>query len=124
MSCNRCGNCCRMLFITLEFAEFMRIMKRNSDAEFIREHWTIVVGDSRHLWFESSESPILHFTCSAFDGESGLCSAYADRPLVCRDYPFYGKSAGSIAENAVPMQCGYRDDIQEAKENREKVLVG
>ncbi len=30
------------------------------------------------------------FTCKHFDREQRLCSVYADRPLMCRDFP-YGK---------------------------------
>lgn len=38
---------------------------------------------------EGDEQPF--YACKHLDRENGLCSVYEDRPLMCADYPGYGR---------------------------------
>lgn len=48
---------------------------------------------------EADERPA--YTCRHFDAAAGLCTAYADRPAMCSDYPSYGDPARGCDH------CGY-----------------
>jgi Fe-S-cluster containining protein len=32
--------------------------------------------------------PVYHYTCSHYDKATGNCNNYADRPNMCRDFPY------------------------------------
>jgi Fe-S-cluster containining protein len=49
------------------------------------------------------------FRCRHFDAETRTCLDYANRPPVCRDYPWYGMEPREDA--SLPPDCSYRSDL-------------
>jgi Fe-S-cluster containining protein len=49
------------------------------------------------------------YSCDQFDPESRRCTAYADRPPMCRDYPWYGDPADPA--KALPDTCTHLTEI-------------
>jgi len=47
----------------------------------------------------------LNLPCRFLDKESGLCTVYEERPLVCRIFPFYLEPLTGHA-TLLPVQCG------------------
>lgn len=60
------------------------------DATFIREYFDV--------------EPEGTFSCRAFDAHARRCTMYDQRPLMCENYPFYGRD---------PAQLGDRDPIND-----------
>jgi Fe-S-cluster containining protein len=54
-----------------------------------------------------------HYTCPHFDAEARTCTDYANRPPVCRDFPWYGRPPGSRPLGAVSKRCTYWADAPE-----------
>lgn len=52
-----------------------------------------------------------HYTCPHFDAEARTCTDYANRPPVCRDFPWYGQPPGSRMPGAVSKRCTYWADV-------------
>jgi Fe-S-cluster containining protein len=55
--------------------------------------------------------PTFYFRCRHFDRETRRCTDYENRPLMCREYPWYD---GQVPANAaLPPTCSFRADIGE-----------
>ena len=67
-----------------------------ADADFIATHWHPLSDDE--------------YRCDAFDPATRLCTARDDRPPVCRNYPWYGRTPS--AERYMNPQCSYLADLQ------------
>lgn len=49
------------------------------------------------------------YSCDRFDPESRQCTAYAERPPMCRDYPWYGDPADPA--KALPDTCTHLAEV-------------
>jgi Fe-S-cluster containining protein len=67
------------------------------DAQFINLHWH-PLGDGDAL-------------CDMFDAERRICTAYEQRPRICRDYPWYRGVQSSPLYSA----CSYWADLAAAQ---------
>lgn len=74
--CCRCGNCCRLRFISVTDDEIDRL-KKIGHKEF----------------FEKNNIKRINGRC--YFQKDGSCGIYKDRPKVCREFPF-GKLLGFI----------------------------
>lgn len=53
---------------------------------------------------------VTHFyRCDLFDPVERTCTAYDDRPPMCRNYPWYGDPPDP--SKVLPDQCGYLTDV-------------
>jgi Fe-S-cluster containining protein len=52
-------------------------------------------------------------TCRHWDETARLCTAYDQRPRMCRDYPYYGDNGGKACDYG----CGFTLDHQAAWDN-------
>ncbi|HEX7409075.1 MAG TPA: YkgJ family cysteine cluster protein [Candidatus Binatia bacterium] len=99
-NCNQCGACCRVLTLAQSPEEVMAtaaltgVLGIPSDAAFAAKHWHSLTGDEatrRNPFYTSRLSADAHlYRCDQL-GEDGRCTAYEERPLVCRGYPWYGQ---------------------------------
>jgi len=56
---------------------------------------------------------VIYLECSRYDSEHEACSAYEDRPPLCRRFPWYGREPG---DGNVPAEsrCSYLLDVPPA----------
>ena len=91
VKCNRCGDCCEVIWIMYPKCKF----SREPNGEFCREHWHRIsrlaarerIGGTN---FDSWDWRGFYFyLCDQFDTTSRLCLAHKTRPQVCRGFPWY-----------------------------------
>jgi len=100
--CTACGDCCDPVWYPWSAADIRQAAARGTsrDLVFITAHWR-PTGERRHG---------LHaYACDAFDPQSRLCTAHADRPPICRGYPWYDAPPGSRPVE-LPVRCAFRAD--------------
>ena len=117
-SCNGCGACCRVIALEQspeeirQMAALTRVLGIPSDHVFAAEHWHPLTREEamRGNPFYTSRLPAsAHlYRCDRL-GADGRCTAYEERPLVCRGYPWYGGPPRD-APLADP-ECGYAVDL-------------
>lgn len=98
--CVRCGDCCDP--VTLPLDQWLQVLDWN--AEWPEERWD---GDERgtraevfpnltfmyeHWHCTDVRGSTVLLRCDAFDVSTRTCTMYEQRPPVCRDYPWYGKT--------------------------------
>lgn len=115
--CNQCGACCRVLTLQQSpdevqaTAAIVSLLGIPSDAVFAAKHWhplTRAEAMQRNPFYTRQLPPDAHlYRCDQL-GTDGRCQAYAERPLVCRGYPWYGE-APRLMELPDP-DCGYSID--------------
>lgn len=83
--------------------------KPGSDAEidiaFIREHWT------PHLDHDRANNTEWLWQCDRFDPQARTCTAYEDRPPVCRNYPWYRDGPTEQRAGNLPARCSLLWDV-------------
>jgi len=58
---------------------------------------------------------VLSLPCRFLDQGSGACTVYAERPLICRTFPFYPEPlTGNVC--LLPAQCGSQLDLLTTRE--------
>ena len=100
-NCSSCiHKCCHQpydwVFLTTREIKAIRSRTGLSEAEFVTERKNLNSG----LTFQT-----LNLPCRFLDKESGLCTVYEERPLVCRIFPFYLEPLTGHA-TLLPVQCG------------------
>lgn len=115
--CNGCGACCRTILLDQapdeiqQMATLTRVLGIPSDHQFVAEHWRpLTRGEAmeRTPFYVSRLPADAHFyTCERL-GADGRCSAYDERPLVCRGYPWYDEPPRRMP--LADPECGYRVD--------------
>lgn len=94
--CKGCGNCCQSIYVR----HSKDMIKDIKEFESLK---------SQHYFYtylkvvETNETGLV-FECTMLDKETGKCTAYGKRPLLCRQYPIEEIFAmgGGIRE-----ECGY-----------------
>lgn len=103
--CARCGDCCDPVRISLDVACKIRDGIAQ-DHEFLAENWH-PTGD----WERQSGTEVVYLDvqCSAFDPIRRLCTAHADRPAICSEFPWYGREPGPLDPHL--LRCSYLTDL-------------
>jgi Fe-S-cluster containining protein len=105
-SCKGCGRCCRRIYVR----HARDVIKTEEEFEKLKTlHYFY-----GYLKVLDKDETGLVFECSKLDKESGKCTAYNKRPVLCRQYPMEEifMMGGSITEN-----CGYSfEPIQKFEE--------
>lgn len=116
--CNQCGACCRVLTLAQSPEEVQataavtKVLGIPSDAIFAAEHWHPLTREEamrRNPFYTSRLPADAHlYRCDQL-GDDGRCLAYAERPLVCRGYPWYDEPPRDMA--LADPNCGYIYDV-------------
>jgi Fe-S-cluster containining protein len=118
--CNGCGACCKVLTLAespeevRQIAAVTRVLGIPSDHAFAAEHWHPLTREEamrRNPFYTSRLPADAHLYACDRLGDDGRCTAYEERPLVCRGYPWYGEAPRRM-ELAAP-DCGYFVDVVE-----------
>lgn len=95
-SCNGCGRCCQRIYVrhARDVIKCEEEFEKLKTLHFFYGYLRVLDKDEMGLIFE----------CSKLDKETGRCTAYNKRPVLCRQYPQEEifMMGGSITEN-----CGY-----------------
>ena len=134
--CAKCGDCCQDIWIGSSKRRFREIIaygdprddavwqawvdswEPDSDlrlrreayvrdyltAAFVVEHW--------HGGVRAKGKATNHWDCDAFDPLTNLCTAHAERPPVCSDFPWYGKEPSLEPVEKLP-NCSFWADLPE-----------
>jgi Fe-S-cluster containining protein len=90
--CNQCGVCCNP--ITTQWLK-KDITDDSYTHKFIRKHWKRIskkkVAAKLNKIDRRDKKGNYYYECSKFDKKANKCTAYNERPNVCKNYPFYGK---------------------------------
>lgn len=110
LGCARCGDCCDPVVMPPDFDPMAVEAKPDShaaaDLAFIRQHWT------RRRPRDEQDS---HWTCDRFDASARACTAYGDRPPICRNFPWYRDGpTPQRARNLAHPRCSYLLDVPPA----------
>ncbi len=116
--CNGCGACCRVILLEQSPAEVQamasvtRVLGIPSDHRFVAEHWRPLTREeamARNPFYTARLPAGAHlYTCDRL-GADGRCTAYEERPFVCRGYPWY-----AAPPRPMPLpdpDCGYAVDL-------------
>lgn len=117
LGCARCGACCENIWLSRQHRGQIEAAIARDDFEsagpeahpnssFILEHWTEV---------ERTEDGESRYVCDAYDPDRRLCTAHADRPPVCSQFPWYGRQAGDLAGAVINKRCSYWLDVPPAE---------
>ncbi len=104
-------------------AALTRTLGIPSDQQFAAAHWRPLERAEalrRNPFYVSQLPPDAHlYTCDRL-GADGACTAHAERPAVCRGYPWYSEPPG-VLRFADP-DCGYiYDQVHELVIRRQEL---
>lgn len=98
MSSRTCdGRCCAVFPLHKDIPDALdENVDRWKDGAFIRDMLIPLtrrqaVARARRFGYELPWTRLTghrYFTCRHWDEETGLCAVYAERPAMCRDYPY------------------------------------
>lgn len=95
-SCKGCGRCCQKIYVrhATDVIKDIEEFEKLKTLHFFYGYLNVVDKDETGLVFE----------CSKLDKETGKCTAYKSRPVLCRQYPVEEifMMGGSMTEN-----CGF-----------------
>ena len=93
-------------------AALTRVLGIPSDHQFAAEHWRPLARDEamqRNPFYTSRLPRDAHLYACDRLADDGRCTAYEERPLVCRGYPWYDQPPREIP--LADADCGYRVDL-------------
>jgi len=111
-SCKGCGRCCQKIYVrhARDVIKSEEEFEKLKTLHFFYGYLKVVDKDETGLIFE----------CSKLDKETGKCTAYNQRPILCRQYPQEEifMMGGSITE-----ECGYSfEPIEKFEEVLKKII--
>lgn len=111
-SCKGCGRCCQKIYVrhSRDVIKTEEEFEKLKTLHFFYGYLKVLDKDSIGLIFE----------CTKLNKETGKCTAYKTRPVLCRQYPQEEifMMGGSITEN-----CGFNfDPIQKFEDVFKKVI--
>jgi Fe-S-cluster containining protein len=128
-ACAQCGLCCEVIGIRADPAYYQRdpkdIVWPGDEPEavplifhefmWIKQHFHPIsieeaIAINPHIVDETTREGHSYYTCDAYDKETKLCTAHDDRPAICRDFPWYGKSVNPYNLKSFP-RCSYWRDL-------------
>ena len=125
--CNQCGACCRVLTLAQSpqeiqnVAAVMGVLGIPSDMIFAAKHWqplTRAEALRRNPFYAMRLPTDAHFYSCDQLGDDGRCLAYAERPLVCRGYPWYDQPVRAMELPSAVCEFHY-DEVMEFVIRRE-----
>jgi Fe-S-cluster containining protein len=102
-ACSSCGGCCSPVSLAWTQDDVRRMMPFQIDDRTRR--WVL---EELHPLTRREARPT-YYRCDNYDPGTRQCTAYDDRPGVCRDHPTYGQPVNPGA--SLPPGCSYRADI-------------
>lgn len=111
LGCARCGACCEDISVKVSPEQFVAKAEveqategypGHDSATFVVAHWTPLSGPSQHGQY--------NYRCRRYDADARLCTAWDDRPQVCRGFPFYDHQPGE-QDILLHKQCSYWLDV-------------
>jgi Fe-S-cluster containining protein len=92
--------------------ETVRRQRARRDVAFIAAHWHAL--DREEALRRNPPLARLgdrwYYECDAYDPATRRCTAHAERPPVCRDFPWYGRAPSAGALRSWP-GCSYWADV-------------
>jgi Fe-S-cluster containining protein len=121
--CSKCGLCCRALGIRQPKRELWSLARQgDANGSFTARHWHRISRAEalrrnsgmayRIQTARAAALPLYFYECDAFDPATNLCTAHADRPPVCRGFPWYGR-APEAASLRPFKECSFWEDVRE-----------
>ena len=96
--CNQCGECCRQVQVPVSHADVLRLLARFDEPDVFKmlQLHPIEASDPDAVWLEG-RPVLLTLRTRLPEGGCGMlvddrCSIYAERPMVCRTFPFVNKN--------------------------------
>lgn len=116
--CNGCGRCCQKIYIR----HSKNIIKNHEEFERLKPlHFFY-----RYLKVIDKDESGLVFECTKLNKETGKCTAYKHRALICRQYPMEEifMLGGEITEDCgfkfIPIRS-FEDVLKEVKSKKKKI---
>lgn len=118
--CNGCGDCCESFPLnTPQRADvFARALLASP-----REMAKLKGGDRKTLSWMANLTPVAgpfraasgelryEYSCPRFDASERRCTDYANRPAVCRNFPFYGRDPQRYpGDDGMSPRCAFNAD--------------
>lgn len=98
-----CGACCDPVTLSFHPDDMA-----GSSAAFAAEHWRV---EQEHI--EVPFTTRYSVRCDQFDSHYRTCRAYADRPPICADFPWYGLPPEKLRSlTDLPRVCAFHADVR------------
>jgi Fe-S-cluster containining protein len=109
--CARCGSCCSPVVILAD--AYAASCERARAGEAVHDNDRFIASRLRPLgaFTDDDGETWLESRCTAYDPLGRACTAYEDRPPVCRDYPWYGRGPDPAAAAHMPRECSFLADL-------------
>ena len=96
-SCKGCGRCCQQIYVR----HAKNVIKTEEEFEYLK---------SLHFFYSylkvvGKDDIGLVFECTKLNKETGKCTAYDKRPLLCRQYPL---EEIFMMGGEISADCGYK----------------
>ena len=130
--CNMCGQCCMAIHISMSPEYIQERKDWGGDMTFVSQNCVPITYEKAceiNPYFKVSAkggavdySKYYFYTCKKLRGNK--CTAQGDKPLVCKNYPWYGGEPHP--EPFYSPTCGYMEDVKllESKGFGDTVQVG
>ena len=76
------------------------------DMPWVKDRPSVMVDENGVPWMSGLKH---YYRCSNFDAATTRCARHADRPDVCRGFPYYGHNR-LAPQLALPSGCSFRED--------------
>lgn len=120
--CAKCGDCCEAIPLGLSKTAMMRYEYESGSpnhltALFINKWWRRISRAKYASVHPEAAQTASHFfyECLKFDPVSRLCTAHDERPPICSNYPWYGRSPLAMDHHGIPARCSFWTDVPERK---------
>jgi len=115
------GVCCKKFYVALDQETLKGYGEREGGDAHILEDMLVYTGESVEINQGTAyQFTSWYYTCNRWDESTGRCTRYNERPDMCRNYPDYGRMAGTCEycgavdaydASAVPgKQLGYSNE--------------
>lgn len=94
-----CGACCNPVLLSFHPDDMV-----SASAEFCQQHWHVIDEHPAHPHAQYA------VRCDVFDPHTHTCTAYDDRPPICRYYPWYGQEPDP--DRFLDPICAYQADVR------------
>ena len=105
--CNGFGDFCRA--VSLIYTKKALRQYKGEDADWILKHFKRI-SRVEAIRKRSTHSGYF-YKCDAFDPEKNICTMYAERPRMCREFPWYEREPVEEAIYCYP-NCSYHADLE------------
>ena len=108
VECNRCGGCCEVVHPSTDIPDLHALAANPYIVGSLRRQAELVLGMlDEVVAFDHGRKG---YTCKHFDPVTRLCTDHANRPDMCRGYPWYDRTPHKDAY--MPAQCSFQADLR------------